>query len=192
MLAEFVVRHWKVGKRWAGIPDGVVLFDAFMIGAAIAMMAMSMIFGKKGKSKGANEDPIIGKRYWSDNIEAFGYYSPRTAKLWVNQIFLQQEEIFNASYLPMTGELGEVYDIGTQAVNTGAVPGFTIPYPGATMAMDFFDNIDEVDRLSKIVKFSRGSGENPRSPTHQPGVMLMYITKGSWGSTLPASVHTAR
>lgn len=179
-MREYFEFHWKRALRWLNIPDGIVVFEAFMIATAIAMMAMSMMMGKKGK-KGANQDPIIGKRYWSDNIEAFAYYSPRTAKLWYNQVFLNQEELFSADYLPMTTDYGDTYDIGVQAVNSGAVPGFTINYPGSGMPMNFFETIAEKNRLCKVVEFSRGKGENPRLPSHQPGVAAFYVNQGYMG-----------
>lgn len=179
-MRKYLEFHWKRALRWLAVSEGAVLFEAFMIATAIAMMAVSMMMGKKGK-KGANTDPVIGKRYWSDNIEAFAYYSPRTAKLWFNQIFLNQEELFSADYIPMTQEYGDTFDIGAQAVNTGAVSGFTIPYPGSGMPMSYFDTIDEKRRLCKIVEFSRGKGQNPRLPTHQPGVAAFYVNQGYMG-----------
>lgn len=172
--------RWLCGAN----ENDVVLCElvmAAMIATSIAMMAMSLIMGKKSKGKDSNQDPIIGKRYWSDNIEAFAYYSPRTAKLWYNQMFLNQEEFFEVNYINMAEDYGDSFNIGSQPVNTGMVNGFSIPYPGAGMPIDYFADIEELGRLCKIPHFTRGAGANPRSPAHLPGVAALYINQGFMG-----------
>lgn len=154
---------------------------AVMIATSIAMMALSLLMGKKSKGKNSSQDPVIGKRYWSDNIEAFAYYSPRTAKLWYNQMFLNQEELFQVDYIDMATTYGESFDIGARATNTGMVNAFSIEYPGDGMPLDYFEDIPELNRLCKIPAFSRGGGANPKYPTHSPGVAMMYINQGYMG-----------
>lgn len=149
----------------------------FMIAAALASMAMQAI---KGKDKGDN-DPTVGKRYWSDDILAYATYGTNTAKLWWNQVFLNSEEVYSAVYLPMVGSVGQTYDIGAQDVNTSAVPGFSVEFPGTDMPLNFFEQLDEKQRLCKIVEFTRAKGEKPKVPSHYPGVALMYLNQGFMG-----------
>lgn len=71
--------------------------------SACAMLAMMVLQAIKDKGKGkGDDDPTVGKRYWSDNIIAYGTYGPATAQLWCNQIFVNSEVIFHTDYLPDT------------------------------------------------------------------------------------------
>lgn len=162
-----------------------------MIATSLAMMALSLLMGKKSKGKNSSSDPIIGKRYWSDSIEAFAYYSPRTAKLWYNQMFLNQEELFQVDYIDMATAYGETFDIGARATNTGMVNGFTIAYPGDTMPLTYFEDLEELARCCKIPQFSRGAGANAKYPAHYPGVAMLYINQGYMGLNA-ATVGTYR
>ncbi len=183
---DFYEEARRRAMRWmCGAGDADVVFCdpmmAAMIATSIAMMALSLLMGKKSKGKNSNQDPIIGNRYWSDNIEAFAYYSPRTAKLWYNQMFLNQEEFFPVDYLPMAESYGDAYDFGARATNSGAVNGFTLAYPGSAMPLDYFEDVEELQRLCKLPTFTRGGAENPKYPAHQPGVAALYINQGFMG-----------
>jgi len=151
---------------------------AFMIAMALASIAMQAA----GKAKGDEEqDPVVGKRYWSDNILAYAAYSKRTAMLWCGNIFLNNESTYGVFYAPKANDWGETIDIYEIAeVDQGVVPGFTVPNPGV-ISNNWWDSFDPLEHACVIPEFTLVDKQNPNYQTHNLGVFWLAIDQGFMG-----------